>query len=168
MRKAMSPKPQSCRQLHQLLAIALAVFAADQGSKYWLIEVFRLPTKAPMPLCEYFSLVMAWNRGVSFSMFAHSAEWMPYALVVMALVISGILARLCLHSDKRLERIGYAMVIGGALANAFDRVRFGAVADFFYAHIGNLGWPAFNVADMAICCGVALLLFSVVKYPARP
>lgn len=147
---------------------ALAVFVLDQASKYWLVQVFGMPIKTPVHLCENFALVMAWNRGVSFSMFSHSAGWMPWVLVALALVICVILMRLALKSQNRWERLGYAMVIGGALGNALDRARFGAVADFFYVHIGDLGWPAFNVADMAICGGVGLLLLSLLKSPAHP
>lgn len=162
-----TPSPMIARAL-QLLLVAGLVFALDQASKYWLIEIFNIREKASLPLHPNFTLVMAWNRGVSFSMFAHSAEWMPYVLTALALLISAILVRLCLKSESKFERLGYAMVVGGALGNALDRVRFGAVADFFYAHIGELGWPAFNVADMAICGGVGLLLFSLLKPPARP
>jgi signal peptidase II len=160
--------PLSGNKRTQLMVITALVFMADQLSKYWLIEVFGIALKAPVHLGDNFALVMAWNRGVSFSMFTHSATWMPYLLTLVAIIISTLLVRLCLKSPHRLERIGYAMIVGGALGNAIDRVRFGAVADFFYAHIGAYGWPAFNVADMAICCGVGLLLFSLVKQPARP
>ena len=151
-----------------LVAVASSVFALDQFSKWWLITVLDVAARSPMHLCANFSLVMAWNKGVSFSMFAHSAGWMPYVLMALAVVISGMLVRLCLRSPHRLERVGYAMVVGGAMGNAIDRLRFGAVADFFYAHVGDLGWPAFNVADMAICTGVGLLLLSMIKHPARP
>jgi signal peptidase II len=151
-----------------LLAIVGSVFILDQLSKWWLLEVFRIAERTPVRLTENFALVMAWNRGVSFSMFAHSAEWMPYVLVAVALTICAVLVRLTLKSPHRLERLGYAMVIGGALGNVVDRLRFGAVADFFYAHIGDLGWPAFNVADSAICVGVGLVLISMFKQPARP
>ena len=146
-----------------VLLVAVAVFAADQASKYWLIHGVGLGAHAPIRLCDYFALVMAWNRGVSFSMFAHSAEWMPWLLTVAAVLISALLLRLALHTPKPWERIGYACVIGGALGNAFDRARFGAVADFFYVHVGDLGWPAFNVADMAICSGVGILLLSMLR-----
>jgi signal peptidase II len=146
-----------------VLLIAALVFIADQASKYWLIHGLGLGDGPPIRLGEYFALVMAWNKGVSFSMFAHSTDWMPWVLTFIAVLISCILLRLALHTPKRQERIGYAMVIGGALGNACDRARFGAVADFFYAHIGTLGWPAFNVADMAICTGVGLLLLAMIK-----
>ena len=143
--------------------VAIAVFVLDQLSKYLLIDYLEHGARAPMYVNEYFSLVMAWNRGVSFSMFAHSAEWMPYVLTAGAVLISGVLVRLALHTPKCWEQAAYAAIIGGALGNAFDRVRFGAVADFFYAHIGDLGWPAFNVADMAICAGVGILLVFMVR-----
>jgi signal peptidase II len=55
------------------------------------------------------------------------------------------------------------MIIGGALGNAIDRIRVGAVADFFYFHLGELGWPAFNIADSAICLGVAILLLRIFR-----
>lgn len=144
-----------------LVLISLLVFVLDQASKYWLIEIYHIRARAPVHLNEYFSLVMAWNKGVSFSMFSQQVP--AYVLVALALMISAVLARLCLKSVKQTERIGYAMVIGGALGNALDRVRFGAVADFFYAHIGDLGWPAFNVADTAICLGVGLVFISLMK-----
>ena len=150
----------------QMLMLAVATFVLDQLSKYWLIELVGMKSRPPIQLNEYFAVVMAWNKGVSFSMFTHSAAWMPYVLALMAVVICAGLAHLAHRSKVRLEGIGYALIIGGALSNAFDRLRFGAVADFFYAHIGDLGWPAFNVADMTICLGVGLLLFSLFKHRA--
>ncbi len=150
-------------RLRPVLFIAVLVFLADQASKYWLIHGVGLSDGVPIRLGSYFALVMAWNRGVSFSMFAHSTEWMPWALTLGAVLISALLLRLALHTPNKWERIGYALVIGGALGNAFDRARFGAVADFFYAHIGDLGWPAFNVADMAICTGVGVLLLQLMQ-----
>lgn len=153
--------------LRALMLAALSCFLVDQVSKYWLVNVYDMPQKSPQHLNDYFALVMAWNKGVSFSMFAHSAEWMPWALVALAVGICAVLVRLAIKSPHRLERIGYGLVVGGALGNALDRIRFGAVADFFYVHMGDLGWPAFNVADMGICCGVGLLLISVIKPAAR-
>lgn len=158
--------PLRRQRIGALVLVAGVVFALDQYSKYWLIHEYGIAQRGPVRLCEYFALVMAWNTGVSFSMFAHSAQWVSWALVALALGISGILVRLCLASDRGWERMGYAMVVGGALGNALDRVRYGAVADFFYAHLGERGFPAFNVADMAICGGVGLLLLHLIKKPA--
>lgn len=158
--------PARRKRILWLTVVAAVVFALDQYSKYWLLYEYGIAQRGPVQLCEYFALVMAWNKGVSFSMLAHSAQWMPWVLVALALVISGVLVRLCLASDRAWERVGYAMVVGGAMGNAIDRLRYGAVADFFYAHVGEQGFPAFNVADMAICCGVGLLLLHLMKKPA--
>ena len=148
----------------QLTLIALLTFALDQLSKHWLLYDVGMIARPPIVVTDFFSLVMVWNKGVSFGMFSRMGhDFMPMALTVMALVISAILARLALTTEKRFERIAYAMVIGGALGNALDRIRFGAVADFFYFHIGDLGWPAFNVADSAICIGVSLLLLTLFR-----
>lgn len=161
--------PATRRQrIVQLLAIGFGVFALDQASKYYLLQILDLPIRAPIHINDYFTLVMAWNRGVSFSLFSTIGGWMPAILTAAAILISGLLARLCLKTSHRLERIGYAMVIGGALGNAVDRMRFGAVADFFYVHVGTFGWPAFNIADMAICTGVGLLLLTILRAPKTP
>jgi len=167
MNEPIPPPSKRCRWLI-LIAMAGMVFAADQLSKFWLLNVYEIAARAPVRLSENFVLVMAWNRGVSFSLFTHSASFMPYLLSAVACVISAILLRLYLKTDSAFERVGYAMIMGGALGNAFDRLRFGAVADFFYLHVGPVGWPAFNVADMAICTGVGLLLCTLFKKPARP
>lgn len=158
-------QPRIRQRLVPLMLIAATVFALDQLSKYYLLVHVDLPMRAPVQVNDYFTLVMAWNRGVSFSMFSRMGEWMPLILTVAAVVISALLVRLALKSPHSLERMGYAMVVGGALGNAFDRVRFGAVADFFYFHVGALGWPAFNVADMAIVSGVGLLLLTLMRAP---
>lgn len=147
--------------------LALGTFLADQLSKAWMIHGLDLPHRAPLHLSPYFSLVMAWNKGVSFSMLNGGEAYMVWVLTMGAVLVSALLARLAMKSEKRLERVGYGLVIGGALGNTCDRVRIGAVADFFYAHIGDLGWPAFNVADMGICCGVGLLLISTLKPSAK-
>lgn len=154
------------KRVTQLLLIASVVLVLDQLSKYWLLEMFELPTRSPYVINEYISLVMAWNKGVSFSMFTHDAAFMPYVLMAVAICICAILVHLHLKSENKWERVGYAMVVGGALGNVIDRARFGAVVDFLYAHIGDLGWPAFNVADSAICIGVGLLLLQLIKKPA--
>lgn len=147
------------RRIIQLLAVIIVTFALDQASKYWLLYELGMETRPPIVLCQYFSLVMVWNRGVSFGMLSQTGhDVTPYLLVVMAVVLSLLMAHFALKSRLWLERAAYGMVIGGALGNAYDRLRVGAVADFFYAHIDTLGWPAFNIADAGICIGVGILL----------
>ncbi len=150
-----------------LLAVIASTLALDQLSKWWLLFSVGMTNRPPIVVTEFFSLVMVWNRGVSFGIL-NDPHRGPYLLIVVALAISAMLLRMALKSPYRWERIGYALVIGGALGNVLDRIRYGAVADFFYFHIGDLGYPAFNVADAGICIGVAVLLIMLLRNPSRP
>lgn len=152
-----------------LAAIALAVIVLDQLSKWWMLDIVGIAQRLPIDLTGFFRLVMVWNQGVSFGMLNQPGhDYMPWFLIGVAVLICVVLARLGLKSNYRVERIGYGMVIGGALGNVIDRLRFGAVADFFYFHIGDFSWPAFNVADAFIVIGVGLLLVMMLKHPAKP
>ena len=149
-----------------LLITALVTIFLDQLSKQWLLSGLGLQNGAPITITDFFSLVMVWNYGVSFGMFSGpDARLSAYILVGVAVIISALLVRAALKTTRRFEVIAYGMIIGGAMGNAIDRVRVGAVADFFYFHLGMLGWPAFNVADSAICIGVGFLLLSLFKNP---
>lgn len=159
----MNETPSRRARATTLVAITLSVMALDQLSKYWLLYGVGMVDGPPIRVTEFFSLVMVWNRGVSFGMLNTAHDWIPYLLIMVAVGVSAMLARLAMASPKRWERVAYALVIGGALGNAIDRVRFGAVADFFYFHRGGMGWPAFNIADSAICVGVFLLLVFLLK-----
>ncbi len=147
-----------------LATAALAIFFLDQLTKYWVVEGLGMMHRPPIVVTEFFSLVMVWNHGVSFGMFSNPDSMLSaYLLVGLALVISGLLLRAARQATLRLEVVAYGMIIGGAMGNALDRVRFGAVADFLYFHLGQWGYPAFNVADSAICIGVGLLLLTMFK-----
>lgn len=151
-------KPRAAR-VRMLMLVVLATLMLDQFSKYWLLYEFGMFARPPVVVTEWFSLVMWWNHGVSFGMLSDAANrYAPYVLMAVAIVISGVLSRLALQTECRFERVAYGLVVGGALGNALDRARYGAVADFLYFHVGEVGWPAFNIADSAICVGVFVLL----------
>jgi signal peptidase II len=141
-----------------IIATILLVVAADQLCKWYMLDVVGIATRPPIEVTRFFTLVMVWNYGISFGMFAMPETVMPYVLKALAIMIAAVLWVMSHRTHLRHERFCYAMIIGGALGNVMDRVRFGAVADFFYLHVGNYGWPAFNIADAAIFCGVAYLL----------
>lgn len=149
-------------------AAAFIVIVLDQLHKWWMLEQLGMATRDPIELLPFFRLVMVWNQGVSFGMLTHDVSYMRWFLIAVALFICAVMLRLGLRSDLKLERIGYGMVIGGALGNVVDRLRFGAVADFFHFHVGSFSWPAFNVADSAICLGVILLLWMMTFHPQKP
>lgn len=139
------------------LSIALAVVAADQISKYWILyEV--LGQNAVIELTPFFNLVRAWNTGVSFSMFNSYGNWGATVLSVAALVIVAFLVNWLKDEKNRLSQAALGMIIGGAIGNVIDRIRLGAVFDFLDFHLGTNHWPAFNLADSFICIGATILI----------
>lgn len=139
-------------------AIALATLVADQLSKYLILASVNLPEKGQIELLPFFNLTMVWNRGVSFGMM-NNLKHPEYILSGLALVIIAVLTGWLMKSTRRISFIGIGIVIGGALGNMVDRFRFGAVADFLDFHVAGYHWPAFNIADAAICIGAALLVW---------
>ncbi len=147
--------------------LALVAIALDQLVKWYLLSVLGLGAEGsrPIEVTGFFKLVMVWNYGISFGMLAHPGTYVPWFLKTVALVISIVVAWLAYRSHYKWEQVAYGLIIGGALGNVIDRIRFGAVADFFYFHIGEHYWPAFNIADASIFCGVALLILLSFKNP---
>jgi signal peptidase II len=139
--------------------VALATLMLDQLSKWILLVVVDIAARQEMVVTSFFKLVMVWNYGISFGMLAQPGTYVPWFLKGVALLIAGVVAYLAVRSHSTWERVAYGLIIGGALGNVVDRVRFGAVADFFLFHVGEYAWPAFNVADASIFCGVALLVW---------
>lgn len=148
------------------LGIAALVLVLDQVTKSLVLYgVFGLPFPAPidvwrtpLEITGFFNLVLVWNTGVSFGLFANDADTMRWLLSAVALAISAVLVVWLRRADSGLLAAALGMVIGGALGNIVDRVLYGAVADFLDLHLMGYHWPAFNVADGAIVVGVAALL----------
>lgn len=138
--------------------IAALVFAlwADQFSKYML--AVNLFNGENIPFGDYFSLVKVWNTGVSFSMFNNHGDLGRIVLCVLSLVVCAFLLYWMLKEKNTLKVISLGLIIGGALGNVIDRVRFGAVLDFLDFHIAGYHWPAFNLADSFICIGAGVLI----------
>ena len=138
------------------LAVALLVLVLDQASKALVLA--RLAPVAPVELTPFLNLVVVWNPGVSFGMLGGVGAAGPWLLIGVALVITaGFLVWLA-WSTERLHATALGLVIGGAVGNVIDRLRFGAVLDFVDLHLLGYHWPAFNVADAAITAGAVLLL----------
>ena len=102
--------------------------------------------------------MLAWNRGVSFGMFAGDSAWGPWLLTGLAGVIVIALAVWLWRTPSRLSVAALGLIIGGAVGNVVDRLNHGAVVDFLDVHAAGWHWPAFNVADSAICVGAAILV----------
>lgn len=133
----------------------------------WMINA---PGRLPyyyIPVTSYFNLVMAWNTGVSFSMFSSDGGYTYLILIAIALIIVLFFLYWMLRSNSHFQGLCYAVVIGGALGNVFDRARFGAVIDFLDFHLYGWHWPAFNVADMAVVGGICVLIFGSLAFDLR-
>lgn len=141
------------------LGIAGLAFVLDQISKYWILEHVMAPPRA-IEVTPFFNLVLAWNKGVSFGMFNDHSDYGPILLTILALAISAALLVWMYRADDRLTVMALGLIVGGALGNVIDRVRFGAVTDFLDVHAFGYHWPAFNVADSAVCVGAAILIGS--------
>ena len=122
-------------------------------------------TVVPVPylmrhVTNFFNIVFTWNPGTAFSMFRALGDNMPIVMVVATGIIIAILLYYLLRRAKSYERTPLIFIVGGALGNLIDRIRFGAVIDFLDFHIGGAHWPAFNIADSFITIGVCLYILN--------
>ena len=152
-----------------LIAYGLAVLTIvlDQLSKLWVLNVFDLPSKGSVHVGGPVSLTMVWNKGVSFGLLRAEQDLTRWALVVFSLVVAAFLAVWARKIEKPLLAIAVGLVMGGAVGNAIDRARFGAVADFLDFKALYFPW-VFNIADSAITVGVVLLLLDSLRSEGTP
>jgi signal peptidase II len=149
--------PSLTPALGRWLALAAVVVVLDQASKAWVLGSFRLAEHHAVT--PFFNLVLVFNPGASFSFLADAGGWQKWFFVVLALGISlWLLSLLRHHAHERLLPAALSLILGGAIGNVIDRLRFDAVVDFLDFHLAGYHWPAFNVADSAITVGVALML----------
>ncbi len=146
------------------LILALVTLVADQGHKHWMLYVYDIPAREPVRVGPFLDLVMAWNPGISYSLLSAETPAGRWGLLTMALVATAALGVWMWRTHQRMTAWGLGFIVGGALGNAWDRFWHGAVADFFLLHVdtqtwGRLNWYVFNIADVAIVAGVALLLY---------
>ncbi|GGH11707.1 lipoprotein signal peptidase [Alsobacter metallidurans] len=147
------------------LAAAVALLA-DQASKFWILNVFRLPERPPERVGPV-ELVMVWNRGVSYGLFQQHEDWGRYLLVALSIIAAIGLAIWLKRASTALVAVALGLLIGGAIGNAIDRLLYGAVADFVLLYWIPFFPYVFNVADSAIVAGVALLLYDSVVVEGR-
>jgi signal peptidase II len=147
------------QNLTQGLLLAAGILALDQAVKYVMYVYLILGFRPSVEVTPFFNLVVVWNYGVSFGMFNTGSSEAAYLFVGLALAIVGALGAWLARAENGLIRVGLGLVIGGAIGNVVDRLNYGAVFDFFDFHAFGWHWPAFNVADAAITCGVACLFW---------
>ena len=112
---------------------------------------------------KFFNITLVWNTGVSFSVFADTGMIGRWLLVVVATIVTGYIIFLMKKEDNNFVKVCYSFILGGAIGNIFDRIRYGAVVDFLDVYVDTYHWPAFNIADSFICIGVFLLIIHNIK-----
>lgn len=146
------------RFLLPLLVVCLVVLV-DQLTKVWILYEFENP-EIVRHVLPFLDIVLAWNKGIGFGFLKANEVWQMVALIMIATGISAILGVWISKTTDKFQIICLSMIIGGAIGNVIDRLRFGAVVDFIFVPVYILGYrfPAFNIADSAITVGVCLLL----------
>lgn len=161
------------RSLLKYISIIAGVIILDQVSKGLLLylitghvpvfgnawEIVSFPYLM-MQVTDFFNIVFTWNPGASFSLFRALGNAAPVAIIA---ITGAIIAFIAFYTSRRAasyERAPLCLILGGAIGNLIDRVRFGAVIDFLDFHVNAYHWPAFNVADVCICIGVGLFILN--------
>ena len=143
--------------------ISLVIVLLDQLAKLLVVRSMRLGQNIPI-VSGFFDLTFVLNPGAAFSLFATLPEWVRNPFFILISIGAAVLIvayRSRYLRENRLASVSLALILGGAIGNLIDRLRYGVVVDFLDAHINQYHWPIFNVADSAISVGVTLLLLEM-------
>jgi signal peptidase II len=144
------------------LALAALLVAADQLAK--LAAVHYLLLNKAVAVTPFLNLVLVYNSGAAFSILSDAAGWQRALFIAIAVVASvWIVYLLRRYPHQGLFALALSLVLAGAVGNLIDRILVGAVIDFLDFHAYGYHWPAFNVADSAITCGAALLIWDALR-----
>lgn len=146
---------------------AVFVFALDYLSKAWILE--NLPEHKTIPVIPgFFDIVRARNYGAAFGFLnRQDIEWQFWLFLLATLVAVAVIFLLARQPGRQPATLfwGLGLILGGALGNLLDRIRFRSVVDFLDFYWGEWHWPAFNVADMGICMGAFLVCLAMWRKP---
>jgi len=146
------------RNIGSWLTLAGVIILLDQISK-WIVLGALQPGDSRY-VAPFFNWVLTFNSGAAFSFLSDAGGWQRWFFTVLALGVSvWIVSMLRRHTGEFRLSLALTLVLGGALGNVIDRIRFGAVVDFIQWHVAGYYWPAFNVADSAITLGAILLVW---------
>lgn len=147
--------------------VVLISLVLDQLTKLYIDRTMPLFQSIPV-IDGLFSITYVRNKGAAFSFLAHASWRLPFFLVITVIALVVILVAMRkLRDDQRLATVSLGLIFSGAAGNLIDRVRLGEVIDFLEVYWRSFHWPAFNVADSAICVGVALLAIDMLREERR-
>jgi signal peptidase II len=151
--------------MRKWMSVSAVVFGLDLYTKHLIQNAFEYAEH--LKITSFFDLVRYHNEGAAFSFLSNAGGWQKWFFsgisMIAILVITYLIKK---HQSQKLFCLGLALLLGGAIGNLYDRLTLGYVVDFLSFHVNDWFWPAFNVADSAICVGVALLLIDSFKKPA--
>lgn len=145
------------------LACAMVIFAADQATKQWAAA--ELGARGPVAVAPFLNWVLVYNPGAAFGLLSDAGGWQTVLFATVAVAVSALVVFLLwtMRPGRPARAAGLCLILGGAAGNLSDRVFIGAVVDFVDLHHRGFHWPAFNIADAAISCGVFLLVFTMLR-----
>jgi len=144
------------------LAIATLTLLLDQLSKWSALSNLQLGV--PEPVLPFLNWLLLFNPGAAFSFLAQGSGWQRWFFTILGILASVYIIYLLRKSlEDKLLCVALSLILGGALGNVIDRIMYGAVVDFIDLHYANWHWPAFNVADSAICVGAALIIYGELR-----
>ena len=150
--------------IYRWFSISAIVIALDLYTKHLIQQAFQYGER--LTVTSFFELVRFHNEGAAFSFLADAGGWQKWFFTAISTI--AVIVITYLIKKNRAQKLfcwGLALVLGGAIGNLYDRLTLGYVVDFLSFHVNNWYWPAFNVADSAICVGVGLLLIDSFKSP---
>ena len=162
------PKTQANTRFITWLVVALAIIAADQLTKWAIIEWVSLYEK--VPLNSFINLTHQRNTGAAFSFLADAGGWQRWFFVTLSAVVSCVIVVWLWRIRDQGQTVlaaGLALVLGGAVGNLIDRIMLGYVTDFIQVWFGNWAFPSFNIADAGITVGAALLIIDALFFSGR-
>ena len=154
---------------YKWLSLSAIIIAIDLYTKHLVQQAFLYGEH--LTVTSFFDLVRYHNEGAAFSFLADAGGWQRLFFTAVSVIASVVVIYLIQKNSgnkshgQKLFCFGLALILGGALGNLYDRITLGYVVDFLFFHINTHYWPAFNVADSAICVGVATLLLDSFKKP---
>lgn len=150
-----------------LLGVTLVSLVVDQATKVYIDRVMDLHQSIPV-IRDLFSITYVRNKGAAFGFLANTSYRLPFFIFISVVAVFVILfSYRKLRGDQRLAQFSLALILSGAIGNLIDRVRLGEVIDFLDVYWKTYHWPAFNVADSAICVGVFLLAVDMLREERR-
>ena len=153
------------KNFYTFLSFTILVLVVDYYTKFFVLTQL-LTEEGNMKIYSYLNFIKVWNQGISFGIFS-SVKHSDIIFSIVSIIIIGWIFLWQASQKRMILSVASGMVIGGALGNVLDRVKYGAVFDFIDVFYSDWHYPAFNVADSFICIGVLIMLISTIKFKKK-